>query len=555
MGKKSGINLKNIVNIVNSVRKKRRKRRKNTRTVDKKKIINQLENNKPNFGYQNQVGGGGGFGFNPLAFQRSTPSVTTVVNTPPSMTSIPSSVLTSGQITQPPPNPLSTAGLAKESKLLDIENRFNEGLELTNMATLRVANEIDNVGFESEKNKIGLYKLYSMHKQEQDLKNKQIDFFHSELRRLEKLAMKEKDETKREDIENQIELLIEDDPSKNYTVTTNSSLANLSGNISPNVTTYNPLVNLTSGNLRTPPRPQNDIEKRFGMPTLNSNPIIDSNDEIIATQQEPVQEPVQEQTFVEPVIEPAEEQTFAEPDVVEPVQEQIMTDNEEFDKIISDEQERQRIEEEQKQEQIPKKGREEVLEEFRQEKEAKDKQVYEEARKKAQEWYDTGIKPSRRVSDLVDSIYLDLKLAGYKKEEEDKKRMEEERQKQIAQTWYDTGKRPRGAVSKKVQEIYNELSTRRPLTSEALQTLNKPTNNNSPLVTNKSQDSSDDDKEDSSLKEVEQKDDSVDDNPVPVKKPSLYSKIKKSLTPSRAEDKKPMKRVDEKKPTKKAGKK
>jgi hypothetical protein len=404
--KKSGINLKNIVNIVNSVRKKRRKRRKNTRTIDKKKI-NQLENNKPNFGYQNQVSGGG-LAFNPLAFQRSTPAVTTVVNTPPSMTSIPSSVLTSGQITQPPPNPLSTAGLAKESKLLDIENRFNKEFELTNMATqnvvYQIANEIDNVGFESEKNKIGLYKLYSMHKQEQDLKQKQIDFFNSEIKRLEKLARKEKDETKREDIENQIEALTEDDPSKYYIRAINNPLANLSSNILPNVPTYNPLANLTSGNLRTPPRPQNDIEKRFGVPMQDPNRVIDSDDETIATQQELTQETIQESIQEQNFIDPVEEQAFVEPDIVEPVQEQIMTDNEEFDKIISDEQEKQRIEEEQR----PKFGREEVLEEFRQEKEAKDKQIFDEARKKAQEWYETGKKPSKRVSDLVDSLYTKM---------------------------------------------------------------------------------------------------------------------------------------------------
>ena len=80
--------LKKILEEVSKVKNKKKRKRKNKKS--KKKKINALEplqNNKPNFGHQNQIGGGGGgiggTSFNPLNQPRSAPTVTTVVNTPP----------------------------------------------------------------------------------------------------------------------------------------------------------------------------------------------------------------------------------------------------------------------------------------------------------------------------------------------------------------------------------------------------------------------------------------------------------------------------------------
>ena len=96
MTKDLGIDLKDLVKVISKIKNKdskdneiivkRRKKRKNKKSK-KKKVTEPLQNTKPNFGHQNQIGGGGGgiggTSYNPLAQQRSAPAVTTVVNTPP----------------------------------------------------------------------------------------------------------------------------------------------------------------------------------------------------------------------------------------------------------------------------------------------------------------------------------------------------------------------------------------------------------------------------------------------------------------------------------------
>lgn len=87
MSDKLGIDLKDLIKLVSKIKKQKKdKKKKNKKSKKKMYAHNPIQNNKPNFGHQNQIGGGGGIGgtsFNPLAQQRSAPVVTTVVNTPP----------------------------------------------------------------------------------------------------------------------------------------------------------------------------------------------------------------------------------------------------------------------------------------------------------------------------------------------------------------------------------------------------------------------------------------------------------------------------------------
>ena len=153
MSEKIGIDLKNLIKLISKVKKKRRKNKKS-----KKRKLDQINNNKPNFGHRNQIGGGGGGGetsYNPYNQPRSTPSVTTVVNTP-----------SSGGQNDKNINPLSTEGLAKETKLLEIENKLNNKIKEINNDKGMLINTLNNISQNNVEttnslyfNRMGLYLL------------------------------------------------------------------------------------------------------------------------------------------------------------------------------------------------------------------------------------------------------------------------------------------------------------------------------------------------------------------------------------------------------------
>ena len=126
--------LKKLVKAISKAKRKRKNKKSK-----KKKAVEPLQNNKPNFGHQNQIGGGGGgiggTSYNPFNQPRSAPAVTTVVNTPSS----------GGQNGgQNNTNPLSTAGLVKEEKFLQLTNDFNTDYQNFKNKTERKLNTIKN---------------------------------------------------------------------------------------------------------------------------------------------------------------------------------------------------------------------------------------------------------------------------------------------------------------------------------------------------------------------------------------------------------------------------
>jgi hypothetical protein len=165
--KKLGITIKDILDVIRKEKNNgtiilKKKKRKNRKKKKKLTSSNPLVNNKPNFtSSNNQIGGGGGSGgvnSNPLN-QRATPSVTTVVNTP----SIPSG----GQNNN---NPLSQAGLVKEEKLLQLENKLNDKFK-------DIDKDKNNVMTTLNENRYGLYTLYNQIQNINPLSNLQSGSF------------------------------------------------------------------------------------------------------------------------------------------------------------------------------------------------------------------------------------------------------------------------------------------------------------------------------------------------------------------------------------------
>lgn len=454
-----GISLKDFLKIVKNsgdnkneepIIIKKKKKRKNRRINKRLKKLVQLQNNKPNFGHQNQISGGGGIGgslYNPLAQQRSAPAVTTVVNTPP----------TGGQIGGQ--NDKQIANL--EKKIEDSANDIRGVANHSYRNMLQIANIQNNL-----KNNNPLTELqqgsfrqpeYGANKNDrygiipQQQQGYSVEIIQDEDQPVEEefqQPIEEFDQPVEEEFQQPVEEYQQpsEEGKKDYSMD-NLEIINEEIINDLNTLRYN-IDEEFKNSSKTPKLGEYKNKINYFLNSIinegdkqNLQDIFDIIDEKFAREQ-----------WGE----------LSEDNILELVYNNLSDLMKEYEKSKL---------------KSPVKQREPIktIEPVKTTSTSKRDPTMMYANDYVDEDEDNG----ETLEQQLDRERKEADEKRQKKAEEDEKKARE-----IAENWFNSGKRPRGGISKRVTEIYNELKAQSPLVAESLQKLKAPTNQNSPLVSN-----------------------------------------------------------------------
>ena len=463
-----GISLKDFLKIVKNsgdnkneepIIIKKKKKRKNRRINKRLKKLVPLQNNKPNFGHQNQIGGGGGgiggTSYNPLAQQRSAPAVTTVVNTPP----------TGGQ------NDKQIANLEKniEGSLYDTmtlirgvaNHSYRNMSQIANIQNYLGSNnpltELQQGSFRQPEygaNKNDRYGIIPQQQPQQQQQQQQQDDYI----------------TQEPDEEQQIE-----------------------GVQQPIEEFEQPVEEEFQQPVEEYQQPSEEGKKDYSMDNLeiiNEEIINDLNtlrynidEEFKNSSKTPELGEYKNKInyFLSSIIDEGDKQNLQ--DIFDTIEEKFARDQ--WGELSEDailelvynnlsglmkEYEKSKLKSPVKQREPTKK-----IDPVKTTSTSKRDPTMMYANDYVDEDEDNG----ETLEQQLERESKEADEKRQKKAEEDEKKARE-----IAENWFNSGKRPRGGISKRANEIYNQLKSQSPLVAESLQKLKAPTNQNSPLVSN-----------------------------------------------------------------------